>query len=70
VTFLNRKGERKTYSIKDALELEDAHEMKKKFKYTKDILSNMIKANAGIKLRLMTDEDEPGSSQPGFTGGP
>ena len=44
VTYVNKKKERDTYTLAEALESTNA-EMTKRLKYTKDILSHMISAN-------------------------
>ncbi len=44
VTYVNKKGERQTYSLQTALESTNA-EMTKRLRYTKDILTHMLNAN-------------------------
>ena len=46
VTYVNKKGERQTYSLQNALESTN-QEMTKRLRYTKDILTHMLNANAG-----------------------
>ena len=46
VTYVNKKGERQTFSLQNALE-SDNQEMTKRLKYTKDILTHMLNANTG-----------------------
>ena len=48
VTYLNKKGERKTYPLASALETSDP-EMSKRLKYAKDILTHMLAANKHLK---------------------
>ena len=48
VTYVNKKGERQTFTLQNALESTNA-EMTKRLKYTKDILTHMLNANAGGK---------------------
>ena len=43
VTYVNKKGERNTYPLSNALESTN-QEMTKRLKYTKEILSNMLTA--------------------------
>ena len=44
ITYLGKKGEKLTYSLETALESSNT-EMTKRLKYTKDLLSNMLRAN-------------------------
>ena len=44
VTYLDKRGERSTYPLAEALESENA-EMTKRLKYTKDILTHMLNNN-------------------------
>jgi len=46
VTYVNKKGERLTYPLSNALESNNA-EMTKRLKYTKDILTHMLTLNQG-----------------------
>ena len=46
VTYVNKKGERSTLPLSNALESNNA-EMTKRLKYTKDILTHMLNNNAG-----------------------
>jgi polo-like kinase 1 len=48
VTYVNKKSERQTFSLQTALESTNT-EMTKRLKYTKDILTHMLNANAGGK---------------------
>ena len=45
VTYVNKKGERSTYPLNSAMESANL-EMVKRLKYTKDILTHMLNANA------------------------
>ena len=45
VTYVNKKGERSTYPLSSAMESANL-EMVKRLKYTKDILTHMLNANA------------------------
>ena len=56
VTYVNKKGERSTYPLNSAMESSNV-EMVKRLKYTKDILTHMLNANAGGK-------QEGGTSRP------
>ena len=44
VTYCNKKGKRMTYPLRTALEISN-YEMTKRLKYTKDILTHMLKMN-------------------------
>lgn len=44
VTYVNKKGERSTYPLSNAMESTNT-EMVKRLKYTKDILTHMLNAN-------------------------
>jgi len=46
VTYVNKKGERLTYPLSNALESNN-NEMTKRLKYTKDILTHMLTLNQG-----------------------
>jgi len=46
VTYVNKKGERSTLPLNQALESNNA-EMTKRLKYTKDILTHMLNNNTG-----------------------
>jgi polo-like kinase 1 len=46
VTYVNKKGERLTYPLSNALESNNS-EMTKRLKYTKDILTHMLNLNQG-----------------------
>jgi polo-like kinase 1 len=46
VTYVNKKGERSTLPLNQALESSNA-EMTKRLKYTKDILTHMLNNNGG-----------------------
>ena len=45
VTYVNKRGERSTYPLNSAMESANL-EMVKRLKYTKDILTHMLNANA------------------------
>jgi polo-like kinase 1 len=45
VMYVNKKGERSTYPLSSAMESANL-EMVKRLKYTKDILTHMLNANA------------------------
>ena len=45
LTYVNKKGERSTYPLNTAMESSNL-EMVKRLKYTKDILTHMLNANA------------------------
>ena len=45
VTYVNKKGERSQYPLSSAMESANL-EMVKRLKYTKDILTHMLNANA------------------------
>lgn len=47
VTYVNKKGERSTLPLNQALESTNA-EMTKRLKYTKDILTHMLNNNQGV----------------------
>ena len=47
VTYVNKKGERQTQPLNQALESNN-NEMTKRLKYTKDILTHMLNNNAGV----------------------
>ena len=44
VTYVNKRGERQTYPLSNAMESSNL-EMVKRLKYTKDILTHMLNAN-------------------------
>lgn len=46
VTYVNKKSERLTYPLSNALESNNS-EMTKRLKYTKDILTHMLNLNQG-----------------------
>jgi len=48
VTYVNKKGERSNFNLQDALESTNT-EMTKRLRYTKDILTHMLNANAASK---------------------
>lgn len=50
VTYVNKKGDRQSYSLQTALESTNA-EMTKRLRYTKDILTHMLNTNNGAKQR-------------------
>ncbi len=45
VTYVNKKGERSTYALSNAMDSPNI-EMVKRLKYTKDILTHMLNANS------------------------
>lgn len=49
VTYVNKKGERSNFNLQDALESTNT-EMTKRLRYTKDILTHMLNANAASKV--------------------
>jgi len=56
VTYVNKKGERSTYPLNSAMESANL-EMVKRLKYTKDILTHMLNANAAhIKVGPRLDD--------------
>ena len=64
VTYVNKRGERSTYPLNSAMESANL-EMVKRLKYTKDILTHMLNANAAhIKVGPKADEQNPMSSNP------
>jgi len=67
VTYVNKKGERSTYPLNSAMESANL-EMVKRLKYTKDILTHMLNANAAqVKLKEganpIGDDKDPTASQ-------
>lgn len=60
VTYVNKKGERSTYPLNSAMESANL-EMVKRLKYTKDILTHMLNANAA---NLNKPSDAKESSNP------
>lgn len=58
VTYVNKKGERSTYPLSNAMESNNL-EMVKRLKYTKDILTHMLNTN-----------NQPGQAQTSKGGGP
>lgn len=48
VTYVNKKGERSTYPLNNAMESSNL-EMVKRLKYTKNILTHMLNANVAVK---------------------
>ena len=67
VTYVNKKGERSTYPLNSAMESANL-EMVKRLKYTKDILTHMLNANAMSSSRPTTGADVPGGSSAGGGG--
>ncbi len=55
VTYVNKKGERSTYPLNSAMESANL-EMVKRLKYTKDILTHMLNANAA---HIKPDNKDP-----------
>jgi hypothetical protein len=67
VTYVNKKGERCTYPLNSAMESSNL-EMVKRLKYTKDILTHMLNANAAqVKIKEdanpIGDDTAKGASQ-------
>jgi polo-like kinase 1 len=58
VTYVNKKGERSTYPLNSAMESANL-EMVKRLKYTKDILTHMLNANALSTQRPGTNDPSP-----------
>ena len=44
VTYVNKKGQKKTYKLSEAIDSGD-QELSKRLKYTKDILTQMLSSN-------------------------
>ena len=72
VTYVNKKGERSTYPLNTAMESSNL-EMVKRLKYTKDILTHMLNANATGQPKMQDPtggKDMPssnlGNANPGF----
>jgi polo-like kinase 1 len=64
VTYVNKKGERSTYPLNSAMESANL-EMVKRLKYTKDILTHMLNANAANLNNKGPDMANPiGDSNP------
>jgi polo-like kinase 1 len=59
VTYVNKKGERSTYPLSNAMESANL-EMVKRLKYTKDILTHMLNTN---------NVQNPGQAQTSKAGG-
>ena len=66
VTYVNKKGERSTYPLNSAMESANL-EMVKRLKYTKDILTHMLNANAA-NLNKPSTEPKDNPIGPGFDG--
>ena len=66
VTYVNKKHERLTYPLNSALESTNK-EMAKRLKYTKDILTHMLNANAA-NLNKPNTEPKDNPIGPGFDG--
>lgn len=56
VTYVNKKGERSTYPLNSAMESANL-EMVKRLKYTKDILTHMLNANAANMNKVGDGKD-------------
>ena len=72
VTYVNKKGERSTYPLNSAMESANL-EMVKRLKYTKDILTHMLNANAAnlnSKPGDGPDPTAPSGTQSAQTGRP
>lgn len=71
VTYVNKKGERSTYPLNSAMESANL-EMVKRLKYTKDILTHMLNANAvnqGQTVKVgMKDPTESPAGDPTSSG--
>lgn len=70
VTYVNKKGERQTLPLNQALESNNA-EMTKRLKYTKDILTHMLNNNTKdpkATPTLSSKRSEVGSSAAGVIG--
>ena len=61
VTYVNKKGERSTYPLSSAMESANL-EMVKRLKYTKDILTHMLNANATTGKNGPTTQLDIGSN--------
>lgn len=59
VTYVNKKGERSTYPLNSAMESANL-EMVKRLKYTKDILTHMLNANAANLNNKVGDQNPIG----------
>ena len=62
VTYVNKKGERSTYPLNSAMESANL-EMVKRLKYTKDILTHMLNANAANNNKAEAQRTETGEPQ-------
>jgi len=60
VTYVNKKGERSTYPLNSAMESANL-EMVKRLKYTKDILTHMLNANAAQFRPKDVKDEMPGA---------
>ena len=63
VTYVNKKGERSTYPLNSAMESANL-EMVKRLKYTKDILTHMLNANATNLNSKVVDQQNPIGNDP------
>ena len=63
VTYVNKKGERSTYPLNSAMESANL-EMVKRLKYTKDILTHMLNANAANLNNKVADQQNPIGNDP------
>ena len=68
VTYVNKKGERSTYPLNSAMESANL-EMVKRLKYTKDILTHMLNANAA-NMNKVSDAKDPTADDNGMGGAP
>lgn len=66
VTYVNKKGERSTYPLNSAMESANL-EMVKRLKYTKDILTHMLNANAA-NMNKVADAKDPTADDNGLAG--
>jgi polo-like kinase 1 len=69
VTYVNKKGERLTYPLNNALESNN-NEMTKRLKYTKDILTHMLHLNQGAGGTGTTGTNTGTLRMPSISGDP
>lgn len=60
VTYVNKKSERATFTLQNALESPNL-EMTKRLKYTKDILTHMLNANLNKDSQNTNNQGNSGS---------
>ena len=63
VTYVNKRGERSTYPLNTAMESANL-EMVKRLKYTKDILTHMLNANAAGQSKPQMQDPTGGKEMP------